>query len=172
MVAFTRWGRPSAYQSSTWIRLCTGDHDDKAPTSASASRITAGGASMTISRDARTATKDQAINAVLPAKRLCWQMPDYQSIWSSGVVAGGGGPTGPAGVRENRGAGAAWSTPLALITVARAVRCGSPAASLHDNTGVTHASVPAKISAHSSRVLLANRVVKTSNIRVYEPISS
>ena len=28
MVAFTWCGRPSEYQSSTSIRLCTGDHDD------------------------------------------------------------------------------------------------------------------------------------------------
>jgi hypothetical protein len=32
--------------------LCTGDHDDSDPTSANASRITPGGASMTISLDA------------------------------------------------------------------------------------------------------------------------
>ena len=44
----------------------------------------------------------------------------YQSISLSGVVAAGGGPTGPAGVREKRGAGAAWSTPWAVITVDRA----------------------------------------------------
>src|ERR1700753_3144846 len=153
MVAFTWWGRPSAYQSRTSIRLCTGDHDDS------------GGASMKISRQARTATTSKL--ARRPAQRA-----DYQPISSSGVVAGGGGATGPAGVRENRGAGAAWATPLALITVARAITCGSAAASLHVNTGVTHASVPANISAHASRVLLAKRVVKTSNIRVYEPISS
>ena len=39
---------------------------------------------------------------------------DYQPISSSGVVAFGGVPTGPAGVRENRGAGAACSTPSAV----------------------------------------------------------
>src|ERR1700679_925984 len=91
-----------------------------------------------------------------PMQRLDRQIADYQPIWSSGVVAGGGGPTGPAGVRENRGAGAAWSTPPALMTVARAVRCASSAASLQVNTGVTHASVPPKISAHSSRVFVPN----------------
>src|ERR1700731_1733496 len=160
MVAFTWWGRPSAYQSRTSIRLCTGDHDDNAPTSASASRITSCGASMRISRDARTATTSKL--ARRPGKRA-----DYQPISSSGVVAGGGGPTGPAGVRENRGAGAASSTPVALVTVALAARGASAAASLHVNTGVTHASVPANISAHSSRVLPANRSVKTSNILGY-----
>jgi hypothetical protein len=36
------------------------------------------------------------------------------------VVACGGVPTGPAGVRENRGAGAACWTPWASITAARA----------------------------------------------------
>ena len=69
-------------------------------------------------------------------------------------------PTGPAGVREKRGAGAACSTPSLSITVERALRCSLSAASVHVSTGVTHASVPAKISLHSSRVLLANRSVK------------
>ena len=40
----------------TSARLCTEDHDGTEPTSASASRITSGGASMTTSRDACTAT--------------------------------------------------------------------------------------------------------------------
>src|SRR6516225_12361293 len=96
----------------------------------------------------------------------------YQPIWSSGVVVAGGGPTDPAGVREKRGAGAACSTPWAVITVDRAFKCSSVAASLQVNTGVTHASVPAKISVHSSRVRLANRSAKTSYIRWYEPMSS
>src|SRR5690625_541228 len=60
MMARTWWGRPSSYSSSTSMRLCTGDHDTKAPTLASASRINLGDASMTISRDARTATDHQA----------------------------------------------------------------------------------------------------------------
>jgi hypothetical protein len=40
----------------TSARLCTEDQDGTEPTSASASRITSGGASMTTSRDACTAT--------------------------------------------------------------------------------------------------------------------
>ncbi len=82
----------------------------------------------------------------------------YQPISPIGVVAAGGGPTGPAGVREKRGAGAAWSTPFAVITVDRARKWSLPAASLQVSTGVTHASVPAKTCVHSSRVRLANRV--------------
>jgi hypothetical protein len=72
------------------------------------------------------------------------------------VVTLGGDPTGTAGVRENRGAGAAWSTPLKVTNVERARRCSFCAASRQVSTGVTHASVPAKISVQSSRVLLAN----------------
>jgi hypothetical protein len=41
----------------TSARLCTDDHVGTEPTSANASRITSGGASMTISRDACTATE-------------------------------------------------------------------------------------------------------------------
>ncbi|EQM16810.1 hypothetical protein GuangZ0019_3966 [Mycobacterium tuberculosis GuangZ0019] len=43
-------------------------------------------------------------------------------ISSIGVAAAGGGLTGPAGVRENRGAGAACWTPWAVITVDRAFK--------------------------------------------------
>src|SRR5947209_4599199 len=120
---------------------------------------------MTISRDARTATNNKASK---PARYGV----GYQPISSSGVVSCGIGPAGAQGVRENRGAGAAWSTPPVLITVPRAITWASAAASLHVNTGVTHASVPSKILVHSSRVLLANRWVKTSNILGYEPISN
>lgn len=74
----------------------------------------------------------------------------YQPISARGVAAGGGEPTGPAGVREKRGAGAAWSTPLAVITVDRPRRCSSVAASLQLSTGVTQASVPAKTCVHRS----------------------
>jgi hypothetical protein len=73
-----------------------------------------------------------------------------------GVVVCVGGSSGPDGVRENRGAGAAWSTPLACTSVDRARRCSFCEASVQVSTGVTHASVPAKISVHSSRVLPAN----------------
>jgi hypothetical protein len=54
----------------TSARLCTGDQEGTEPTSASASRITSGGASMTISRDACTATNDKAINAAAFVDRL------------------------------------------------------------------------------------------------------
>src|SRR5246500_702138 len=100
------------------------------------------------------------------------QLLRYQPISSSDVVVAGGGPTGPAGVRENRGAGAACSTPWAVITVDRALKWSLVAASLHVKTGVTHASVPAKTCVHSSRVRLANRSAKTLCIRGYEPMSS
>lgn len=75
----------------------------------------------------------------------------YQLISSSGVVAAGGRSTGPVGVREKRGAGAAWSTPWAVMTVDRVRRWSSVAASVHVSTGVTHASVPANVRTHSSR---------------------
>jgi hypothetical protein len=74
---------------------------------------------------------------------------NYQSISASGVVVAGGGPTGPAGVREKRGAGAACSTPWAVITVERACKWSPTAASLQVSTGVTHASVPS--GSRSSR---------------------
>src|ERR1700742_2452057 len=96
----------------------------------------------------------------------------YQPISAIGVVVAGGGPTGPGGVRENRGAGAACSTPWAVITVDRAVKWSLPAASLHVNTGVTHASVPANTRVHPSRVRPANRSAKTSYIRGYDATSS
>jgi hypothetical protein len=70
-----------------------------------------------------------------------------------GVVPFGGAPTGPHAVRENRGAGAACSMPLGRTNVERAFRCSLCAASAQVSTGVTHASVPAKISLHSSRDL-------------------
>src|ERR1700756_3860933 len=60
--------------------LCRGDHDDRTPTSVSASMTTAGGASTTNSRDAFTATE---INlATLPAARMVfgvniWLPPDF-----------------------------------------------------------------------------------------------
>jgi hypothetical protein len=66
----------------------------------------------------------------------------YQLISVMGVVSFGGVRTGPAGVRENRGAGAACSTPWADVTVERARRCSFRAASAQVSTGVTHASVP------------------------------
>src|SRR5882724_4752575 len=100
------------------------------------------------------------------------QIPPYQPISDNGVVAGGGGPTGPGGVREKRGAGAACSTPCAVITVERAVRWALVAASVQVSTGVTHPSVPAKTSVHSSRVRLANRSAKASCIFGYDAISS
>ena len=81
------------------------------------------------------------------------------------MVVAGGGPTGPAGVREKRGAGAACSTPWAVITVDRARKWSPAAAYRHVSTGVAHASVPAKTCVHSSRVRLANRSAKTSYIR-------
>src|ERR1700739_3106811 len=89
------------------------------------------------------------------------QLLHYHPISSTGVVVAGGGPTGPAGVREKRGAGAACSTPWTVTTVDRAVKWSLVAASLHVNTGVTHASVPAKTCVHSSRVRLAERSAKT-----------
>ncbi len=92
------------------------------------------------------------------------QILRYHPISVNGVVAAGGGPTGPAGVREKRGAGAACSTPCAVITVERAVIWALVADSLQVSTGVTHASVPAKTSVHSSRVRLANRSAKASCI--------
>ncbi|OOK70747.1 cyclase/dehydrase domain protein [Mycobacterium kansasii] len=55
-VTFTWCGRPSGWVSTTSTRLCTEDHDGTASMSASASMITSGGASMTISLDAWTAT--------------------------------------------------------------------------------------------------------------------
>ena len=72
-----------------------------------------------------------------------------------------GARIGPDGVGENRGAGAAWSTPLAVTGVERALRCSFRAASRQVSTGVTQASVPAKISDHSSRVLPANFSAKS-----------
>src|SRR5690349_11127760 len=113
-------------------------------TSRSASMITSGGASITTSRDACTATYPKL--ALRPLSRaVLAQIVCYQPNSLIGVVAFGGGPTGPAGVRENRGAGAACSTPCAVITVDRAFRWSLVAASAHVKTGVTHASVPAKI---------------------------
>jgi len=100
------------------------------------------------------------------------QFLGYQPISVNGVVERGGGPTGPAGVREKRGAGAACSTPWAVITVDRAFKWSLVAASLQVNTGVAHASVPAKTRVHSSRVRLANRSAKRSCICWYEPMSS
>jgi hypothetical protein len=56
--------------------------------------------------------------------QLISQLISLTSLFSSrGVVCWGGEPTGPASVRENRGAGAAWSTPLAVTNVDRALRC-------------------------------------------------
>src|ERR1700757_3379083 len=56
MVTFTWCGRPSGCLSMTSTRLCTEDHDGTASMSASASMTTSGGASMTISDEACTAT--------------------------------------------------------------------------------------------------------------------
>src|SRR5688572_7575234 len=91
----------------------------------------------------------------------------YQPICSIGVALLGGVPTGPAGVREKRGAGAACSTPWADTTVDRARRWSFCAASVQVSTGVTHESVPAKTALHSSRVLLANRSVNILRISGY-----
>ena len=65
------------------------------------------------------------------------------------------------GVRENRGAGAAASSPSKRRKVPRAANCGSNSASAKDSTGVTQASVPLKIRAHSSRVCRANVLANT-----------
>lgn len=64
---------------------------------------------MMISRDALTATK---LKLATPSYSRTYsgqfeRLGDYQFISSIGVVAAGGGATGPAGVREKRGAGAA-----------------------------------------------------------------
>src|SRR6516165_7610614 len=150
--------------------LWSGDHDDRTPTSDSAPMTTSGGASTTNSRDAFTATENNLTPA--PLARMVFAVLNYQPISVSGVVVAGGGPTGPAGVREKRGAGAACSTPWTVITVERACKWSAAAASLQVNTGVTHASVPVKACVHSSRVRLANRSAKASYIRWYEPMSS
>src|SRR5271155_3089305 len=59
----------------TSARLCTDDQDGAEPTSASASRIASGGASMTTSRDACTATNNKVSNEAAFADevaRLFW----------------------------------------------------------------------------------------------------
>src|ERR1700752_874351 len=56
MVTFTWCGRPSGYLSTISTRLCTEDHNGTASMSASASMTTSGGASITISDEACTAT--------------------------------------------------------------------------------------------------------------------
>ena len=91
----------------------------------------------------------------------------FQSASTAAVSPPGtGGADGvPAGVREKRGAGAACGIPSSVITDSRAVMCGARAASAKDRTGVTHASVPAKISAHSSRLRLAITSVKRARSR-------
>ena len=72
---------------------------------------------------------------------------------SSGAA---GGPGSVAGVRENRGAGAACGTPSGATTVPRAFTCGCSATSDSASTGVTHASEPSNTATHSSRGRLAN----------------
>src|SRR5277367_6531619 len=57
----------------TSARLCTDDQDGAEPTSASASRITSGGASMTTSRDACTATNNNDSNAATFADQVARQ---------------------------------------------------------------------------------------------------
>src|SRR5215471_30118 len=86
--------------------LCSGDHDDSTPTSASASMTTSGGASTTNSRDAFTATKNKltpaatrvrcfAVNLYLPAdfvKRCgCRGGPPDRAGRSSGKARRGSG---------------------------------------------------------------------------------
>src|SRR5262245_47852578 len=51
----TWWGRPSSYLSMTSARRYAGDEDSRASTSASASMMASGGASITNLRDVRTA---------------------------------------------------------------------------------------------------------------------
>ena len=63
------------------------------------------------------------------------QIVCYQPNSLIGVVAAGGDPTGPAGVRENRGAGAACSTPCAVITVDRIERVAD---AIHAGRRVLH----------------------------------
>src|ERR1700756_4605505 len=111
--------------------LCSGDHDERTPTSVSASMTTCGGASMTNSRDAFTATENNLTPANLCADGVRRKIFSYQPISAIGVVVAGGGPTGPPGVRENRGAGAACSTPWAVITVCRAFTWASVGAFLY-----------------------------------------
>ena len=61
--------------------------------------------------------------AMAPGARAAFTaILDYQPISAIGVVVCGGVPTGSAGVRENRGAGAACSTPWAVITVDRTLK--------------------------------------------------
>ena len=69
-----------------------------------------------------------------------------------------GGPGSVAGVRENRGAGAACGTPSGATTVPRALTCGWSATSPSASTGVTQASVPSKTATHSSRVRARERL--------------
>src|ERR1700736_1140249 len=149
------------------MRLCKGDQEGTDSRSASASRIASRGASINTSRDARTATQPRVVTVQRLRKRTFFpgvQLTGYQPISSSGVVWFGGGPNSVTDVRENRGAGEAWSNPFRCTIVERARRCSPCAASVHVNTGVVHASVPAKISVHSSRVLLANFSVKILRI--------
>ena len=65
-------------------------------------------------------------------------------------------------VRENRGAGAGWSTPSRSTYTPRALRCGWSLASLIGMIAATQASVPSKTSAHSAWVRVANRSVISS----------
>src|SRR6516165_6683169 len=64
METFTWCGRPSGCLSTTSTRLCTEDHDGTASMSASASMTTSGGASMTISDEACTATATKLATAI------------------------------------------------------------------------------------------------------------
>ena len=67
-----------------------------------------------------------------------------------------------AGVRLNRGAGAAWAMPSRSTIVLRAAMCGCAATSPNASTGVTQASVPSNAAAHSSRVRVANTAANRS----------
>src|SRR5690606_9727470 len=58
--------------------------------------------------------------------------PDGPDVKTSEVCSAGSGsrPGGPAGVAENRGAGAGWSTPSTSTKVPRSTRCGWRGASV------------------------------------------
>ena len=55
--------------------------------------------------------------------------------------------------------------------VSRARRCSLRVASLDVRTGVTHASIPARMSVHSSRVLATNRSANSVCIAVKDDLS-
>jgi hypothetical protein len=78
-------------------------HTSRAPQSACAPATMSSTRRHPPTPPARTATVIQAS----PPSMFRGGSSDYQPISPSGVAADGGDPTGPAGVRENRGAGAA-----------------------------------------------------------------